>query len=64
MSASQLYAGRISLRGFDTNSLLRMLDCARATRLGEGTQFEKNRALRACDRVSDELRRRGESVRR
>jgi hypothetical protein len=63
MSGTNLLAGRMSLRGVDTNSLLRILDQARATRLGEGTQFEKVRALRTYDRVSDELRRRGESVR-
>jgi hypothetical protein len=63
MSGTNLLAGRMTLRGVDTNSLLRMLDHARATRLEAGTRFEKVRALRAYDRVSDELRRRGASVR-
>ena len=55
---------RATIKGLDTNSLLRILDTARIARYASPTQSERDRAGRMHDRAANELRRRGEDIRR
>ena len=63
MTQPDILTDRSSLRGVDTNSLLRLFDDARRVRFSGDTGVTRQRAARAVDRVSNELRRRGENVR-
>jgi len=59
MAPTALPIDKPSLRGLDTNSLLRLYDRARLTLDGGQTAWERDRAAKACDRITRELRKRG-----
>lgn len=50
---------RQSLRGTDTNSLLRLYDQAVRVSGASPLQLERERATKTIQRIGDELRRRG-----
>ena len=59
MESSEVPIHKVSLRGLDVNSLLRLYDCFSAARTGAATPAQRLRADRSRGRVAGELRRRG-----
>ncbi len=62
MNSDPLAQSQGGVRGTDTNSLLRLYDRARALLAGAASQLGRQQAVRAAQRIAQELRRRGVTV--